>query len=263
MIRTPELKKQAAMLALEIQAAMNAPLKRADALEIVAKLNGFKNWRHAVSATQAGPEVSVAPASTPALPVELEVIFGSEDSSSFEKGHDPETLDNYYLKKFATEGEKAAYLEGINDMDGWAAYTVVENPLKQFFAEFAPGEDATAIRAELTKMGFTRVAGAMRGADEEFNRDILDPANGEEALDPASGEEALAFQFIIFQRDEASGMRFVNMDCALCSNGDYLTETPLFTGATVLETLKSALKKADAQRDEALREFQSMSESAQ
>lgn len=263
MIRTPELKKQAAMLALEIQAATNAPLKRADALEIVAKLNGFKNWRHAVSTAPAGPEVSVTPHTTAALPVELEVIFGSEDSSSYEDGHAPETLDNYYLKKFATEGERAAYLEGVADMDGWAAYTVVENPLKQFFDEFAPGEDATAIRAELTKMGFTRVAGAMRGADEEFNRDILDPANGEEALDPASGEEALAFQFIIFQRDDATGMRFVNMDCVLCSNGDYLTETPLFTGATVLEALQSALKVADKQCSEARKEALSLSESAQ
>lgn len=253
MIRTPELKKQAAMLALEIQVAMNAPLKRADALEIVAKLNGFKNWRHAVSATQAEPEVLVQPASAPALPVELEIVFGSEDTSKLDDGHAPETLDNYYLKKFATEGERAAYLAGVDEMDGWGAYAVVENPVKQFFAEFAPGEDAAAIRAELTKMGFTRVDG-VQGGDEEFNRDIL--AN-------ASDDEALAYQFVIFQRDAASGARFINMDCALCSNGDYLTETPLFTGATVLEALQTALKVADKQCDEARKEARLLAESAQ
>lgn len=254
MIRTPDLKKQAAMLALEVQAAMNAPLQHAAALEIVAKLNGFKNWRHAVSATTATPEVLVKPDSAPALPVELEIVFGSEDTSSVEDGHAPETLDNYHMKRFATERERNAYLEGVDDMDGWAAYAVVENPVRQFLAEFAPGEDAAAIRAELTKMGFTRVAGAMQGADEEFNRDILGPA---------SDDEALAYQFIIFQRDAASGTRFINMDCALCSNGDYLTETPLITGPTVLEALQTALKLADTQRDEARKEAISLSESAQ
>lgn len=255
MIRTPELKKQAAMLALEVQAAMNAPLQHAAALEIVAKLYGFKNWRHAASVSAPAPEVTPTTLARPPATVELAIVFGSEDIAKLVNAADPQSLDTYEVKTFGTAAEKDAYLQGLTDMLGWEGFSdVTDDPVKQFLAEFAPGEDAVAIRAELTKMGFTRVGGAMRGADEEFNRDILDFASDDGTMDRA-------YQFIIFQRD-ASGARFINMDCALFSNGDYLTETSLFTGATVLEALQTALKSADTQRDEARKEALSLSESA-
>lgn len=191
MIRTPELKKQASLLMQEIQAELSVHLSRAKALEIVAKLNGLKNWRHAVSVDSASVDEPGHPELGSALPVDPVGVVTSEDA---------------------------------------------------FFTTFAAGEDIAALKVELIKKGFSRVPGIA----EEFNRALSSSADG-----------GLAYQFIIFQSDESTGKRFVNMDCAL-SNGDYLTETPLFTGETVLETLRCALKVADEQCETALKEIASL-----
>jgi hypothetical protein len=246
MIRVPELKKQAALLEAEIAAAMQSPLQHSVALEIVAKLNGYKNWRHAASQPATTPASEKVQVAAPAQKIELAVVFGTEFTSQLEyPGVIPENLDTFTLKTFDTEAEKQAYLEGISDMDGWASYSVVEDPIKAFLTEFAPGEDVVAIRELLAAHKFL----PSDYATEEFFRDVL--LSGQ-----SQNDDPAAYQFIIFQKDSVTGERFINMDCAMHEGGEYLTETPLFKGRTILEGLQHALAAASAQREQAVQAAQ-------
>lgn len=62
--------------------------------------------------------------------IEIIILFGSDLVRDFNNSTDPEFTTTYdgegsiMVKKFASEAEKAAYLEGIEDAYGWGDYCV-------------------------------------------------------------------------------------------------------------------------------------------
>lgn len=224
MIRTPELKTQASMLAEELQQALGTKLPHNKALEIVARLNGFKNWRHAAANLQ---KTETAAAEVH----EVSLVFGEEDTRAYEEGHLGDI--NIQTKSFDTEAEMRAYLEGVEETVGWMAYSVVHKDdiaRLNAYKEFIP---------QLTAAGFTQVDDSY-----EFRRPIGDNS----------------YQFIVFVTSKKNNT--VNMDC--CTTDDhYLTDTPLFSGSNWKEALEKALACADEQFKRAEQELARLQESKQ
>lgn len=228
MIRTPALKTQVAILVSQLK-NQGVTLQHAAALEIVAQQNGFKNWRHASTEAKAVPE---APANKEVF--ELKVVFGDEDSRKVANGHkNPEKLDTFTHRTFATAAELEAYLEGLEEGNGWLDYAIIEPPAPMDSVadwEGLKGENHPAILALLAKHGFVQSE-----VQTEFHRYF-------------EGEN---YQFVLFDyrhggtdRDEAGPA--ISMDC-INEDGDYITETPLFFGETFEEALTKAMAAADEQ----------------
>lgn len=224
MIRTPELKTQAAFLTSQIQEALGTKLGHGKALDIVAQLNGFKNWRHALA-----EETSVKPSSLsaeqPAQPARFEkkIIFGEEETRAYEDG----AIDglNPTTVSFATQAELNAYLEGVDEAIGWLNYAVVDDTGEN--SEANP-ESYKHLIPRLAEAGFTH-----HNNDRDYRRLIGDKG----------------YQFMTF---EVRGLeRFIRMEC-VSAEEYFLTETPAYTGDSWVAALENALAAADAQVAEAL-----------
>jgi hypothetical protein len=247
MIRAPELKKQVAILEAKVKAATGATLQHAAALEIIAELNGFKNWRHAANEVTPFTETKAVSELTPLKTFDLAMIFGNRDIHSFQmENADPKTLSTYQVLKFGTDAERTAYQQGLAYGAGWDACHIVREELTEALINTVSEVEAEDMSNALKEMGFS-----LGISGQEFSRNINDDFASE------NGDEFAAYQYVIVKHDDLAGL-CVDMDCALIDSGDFLTRTPLFQGKTPLEALQKALAVANAQRDEALEALEKM-----
>jgi hypothetical protein len=65
-------------------------------------------------------------------PFRVAVIFGEEDVALYADNADPASLETYAIKSFVTQAELDAYMQGVEDGNGWLNYATRDPDAPRF-----------------------------------------------------------------------------------------------------------------------------------
>lgn len=129
MNRKPDQKTAATILANAF-AAHGVKFGHQAALNLLATLEGFESFAHMKAAQKEAPKaVSPAPAFFPA-----HVLFGQDECEALDNALESEdksalksVLDSAKTFQYASEGQRAAFLDGVEEACGYLEYRIVNS----------------------------------------------------------------------------------------------------------------------------------------